>query len=276
MNLPADQKTRGIEMRHEPRSWLSRGYGLAPQLLMMDRSISAVAKALFCYISSIAGSATHPDFGGPASWPTRERICADLGISKDTFTKYLRELKDAGYIRVEQKRDKGERFARNVYVICDIIYPREDQVEPCPKKPDTAKSDSEEPCPKLSDPETPDTEKSDTKNSNRSLTNNQNQTNTRQDSTVQSRLLLCFEIHMERKPSKSEQRTLTRLAETYDIEWVEMAFTEYDLQTDFQEIKHPLRYIEGVLENWKVEGVKTTDVLEHLRKLQTKRGKNRK
>ena len=67
----------GIEMRHEARSWLSKGYGIAPRLLMMDRRLSIGPKALFCYISSIAGSAPNPEFGGPASWPTRERICAE-------------------------------------------------------------------------------------------------------------------------------------------------------------------------------------------------------
>lgn len=248
-----------IEVRHEPRSWLSRGYGIAPQLVMIDRRLSIGAKALFCYISSIAGSAPNPEFGAPASWPSRERICADLGIGKDTFTKYLRELRDAGYIRVEQKRAEGEKFSNNVYVICEIIDspPPLPPDEPCPKKPDT-----DEPYPKK-----PDTEKPDTTN-NRSLTSNIEQTKTRQDKTSPSRRVLRqFELFMGRNPSPTERRTLARLEAEFGTDWVETAFTEYWVQKDKRPITSPLAYIEGVLRNWRIEGMRLTDVLEHLRNM---------
>lgn len=258
----------GIEMRHEPRSWLSRGYGLAPQLIMMDRSISIGAKALFCYISSIAGSNPNPEFGAPASWPSRERICADLGIGKDTFTKYLRELREAGYIRVEQKRTDGEKFAHNVYIICEIIDTPSSLPDPCPKKSDTVN-----PCPKKPDTANPCPEKPDTANadtiSNRPLTNTKKKTSNRLDKTSvpSRRVLVTFELHMDRPPSPTEQRTLSRLEADYGTDWVEASFTEYLIQSDKQEITAPLRYIEGVLRNWRVEGMRLTDVLAHLQKL---------
>ncbi|NLN27460.1 MAG: hypothetical protein GX161_04515 [Firmicutes bacterium] len=90
----------------------------------------------------------------------------------------------------------------------------------------------------------------------------------RQDQTVSSgRIVSVFESHMGRPPSKTEQRTLERLAKEYGTWWVECAFTEYLCQSDKQQIKVPLRYIEGVLENWRVEGMRMTDVIEHLHKL---------
>lgn len=265
----------GIEMRHEARSWLSKGYGIAPQLLMMDRRLSIGAKALFCYISSIAGSAPNPEFGGPASWPTRERICADLGINKDTFTRYLRELREFGYIRVEQKRVDGEKFGRNVYIICEFVDstpPSPDQ-DPCPNKSDTVAGD---PCPKKPDTEKPDTEKPDTENpdtTNNRSTNN-TLTKTRRDKTdvPSRRVLSSWEIYLERPPSPTERRILGRLEREYGTEWVDASFQEYLVQSDKQEISAPIRYIEGVLRNWRVEGMRLTDILAHLRRMKGERG----
>jgi hypothetical protein len=54
-------------------------------------------------------------------------------------------LRAKDYIRVTQETDVSHRFAHNVYEIV---------MEPCPKKPDTEKSDTVEPC-----PEKPCTEK---------------------------------------------------------------------------------------------------------------------
>ncbi len=84
---------------------------------------------------------------------------------------------------------------------------------------------------------------------------------------LSSRILSQFESHIGRPPSKSERRTLQRLVETYGEWWVDSAFTEYLCQSDLQQIKVPLRYIEGVLENWSVEGMRLTDVVQHLRRL---------
>lgn len=95
----------------------------------------------------------------------------------------------------------------------------------------------------------------------------------RQDKTgLSRRVLSVFESHIGRPPSKTERRTLERLVNEYGEWWVECAFTEYMIQSDLQEIKVPLRYIEGVLENWRVEGMRMTDVIEHLKRL--KEGKS--
>jgi len=68
----------GDRVEYEETSWLSKGYGLAPFLLMSNPEISIGAKGLFCYLSSIAGAVVNEEFGGRASWPSRARICRDL------------------------------------------------------------------------------------------------------------------------------------------------------------------------------------------------------
>ena len=148
-------------IEHEKTSWLSKGYGLAPFLLMGDPRISVGAKGLFCYLSSIAGAVINEEFGGRASWPSRKRICRDLNINKDTFTVYLDELKRHGFIRVIQRRTSG-KFSCNVYVIQEYIEPlsrkREEksQLEPCPNLSDAV----------LSEPISSDTVFSDATNTN--------------------------------------------------------------------------------------------------------------
>lgn len=137
----------GDRVEYEETSWLSKGYGLAPFLLMSNPEISIGAKGLFCYLSSIAGAVVNEEFGGRASWPSRARICRDLNINKDTFTSYLEELKMYGFIKVVQKR-MGGKFASNVYVIQEQVKPlsrvnkEKPQLAPCPKLSDTALSDT--------------------------------------------------------------------------------------------------------------------------------------
>lgn len=148
-------------IEHEKTSWLSKGYGLAPFLLMGDPRISVGAKGLFCYLSSIAGAVINEEFGGRASWPSRKRICRDLNINKDTFTVYLDELKRHGFIRVIQRRTSG-KFSCNVYVIQEYIEPlsrkleEKSQLEPCPNLSDAV----------LSEPISSDTVFSDATNTN--------------------------------------------------------------------------------------------------------------
>lgn len=138
----------GESVQFGKTSWLSKGYGLAPFLLMSNPEISIGAKCLFCYLSSIAGASINEEFGGRASWPSRARICRDLNINKDTFTSYLEELKERGFIKVIQKRVDG-KFSCNVYVIqeqIEVALSREErekaQRAPCPKLPDTVLPDT--------------------------------------------------------------------------------------------------------------------------------------
>lgn len=100
----------------------SKGFGTIPKVAMIDKNLNIYAKALYAYFCSYTG-------GGDTCFPSRKKICYDLGISIDTFGKYLGQLVECGYIKVKQIKEKG-RFSHNVYTLLDTI-------SPCPKKSDT-------------------------------------------------------------------------------------------------------------------------------------------
>lgn len=114
----ADDIIKGIPIN-------SAGFGTISKLAMQDRRLHIAAKAIYAYFNSYAG-------GGDACFPSRKKICFDLGISNDTLSKYLRQLTECGYISVEQIKEGG-RFSHNVYTLNGTI-------SPCPKISDTEKT----------------------------------------------------------------------------------------------------------------------------------------
>lgn len=106
----------------------SKGFGIIPKSVMQDRNIHPIAKAIYSYFCSYAGA-------GDMCFPTRKKICYDMAISIDTFSKYLRQLIENGYLKCEQIKENG-RFSHNVYTILDTK-------SPCPIISDTVKNESE-------------------------------------------------------------------------------------------------------------------------------------
>jgi len=104
-----------------------RGYGTIAKSVMTDRQLSATAKAIYAYFCSYAGA-------GNQCFPSRNKICYDLNITPNTYTKHLKTLIKNGYISVKQQRENG-RWARNIYTLHSIV--------PCRKKPYIKKSDTE-------------------------------------------------------------------------------------------------------------------------------------
>lgn len=94
-------------------------------MIMQDRNLHIAAKAIYAYLASFAGAAS-------CCYPSRGKICSDLGISSDTFSKYLKQLTDCGYLTVTQEKEHG-RFAHNVYTLPDMVVP-------CPIVSDTEDS----------------------------------------------------------------------------------------------------------------------------------------
>lgn len=89
---------------------LANGYGLAPRMVMRDKRLSIEAKAIYCYLQSLAGSSGR-------AFPKRETIISDLGISKDRYYKYLKQLTDLDYIRLEKSERTSELKGRNIYIM---------------------------------------------------------------------------------------------------------------------------------------------------------------
>jgi len=114
------------------------GYGLIAKKVMQDRSISIKAKALYAYLSSFAGSMENR-----SAFPGVSRMLEDLGVSKDSFYKYRKELEKAGYITVVQDKNPDGTFKNNIYYIEAVPCPKISDTEPCPKKPDTDLPDTE-------------------------------------------------------------------------------------------------------------------------------------
>lgn len=105
----------------------SKGFGTIAKLFMKDRKIHSTAKCIYSYFCSYAG-------GGETCFPSRSTICYDLNLSVDTFSKYLKQLINSGYIRCSQVKESG-RFSHNIYTICTKI--------PCPKISDTVNTTTE-------------------------------------------------------------------------------------------------------------------------------------
>ena len=75
-------------------------YGIVENEVLRNPSIPLAAKGLYCILASYAGD---KDF----CFPSRETLCRDAGITKDTFYKHLQTLINAGYIA------KGRYFPGN-------------------------------------------------------------------------------------------------------------------------------------------------------------------
>lgn len=124
----------------------SGGFGVLSKSVMRDKSLKIGPKALYAYLVTYAGS-------GTVAWPGRDLICSDLGINKDTFTKYMRELKEKGYIRVDQVKDNDGRYGGNKYTVVTN-----------PSQPDKPNNDT--PKPKIEDVEVSDSNNNSINNNN--------------------------------------------------------------------------------------------------------------
>ncbi len=104
---------------------MSKGFGMAPRLVMRDTRLSIEAKAIYCYFQSFAGNAEK-------AFPKRETILNELQISKNRYYKYLQELIDYDYVRIQREEDENSWKGRNIYVI--VANPQSDNPDPPEKK----------------------------------------------------------------------------------------------------------------------------------------------
>ena len=78
-----------------------KGYGFVAKKVMRDKTLNILSKAVYAYICSYTGK-------GKDAFPSQNLICRDLGIGKSTLVKYIKELKDRGYVTVIQHKEKGD------------------------------------------------------------------------------------------------------------------------------------------------------------------------
>lgn len=93
----------------------AKGFGIIPKLLVLDTRLTAEAKAIYAYICSYAG-------GGNTEFPSVLKMCADFGISRNTYYRHYHLLLEYGYIKATQLRypgaSEGEKaYSRNIYTL---------------------------------------------------------------------------------------------------------------------------------------------------------------
>ncbi|GAB4074577.1 hypothetical protein GCM10028778_20800 [Barrientosiimonas marina] len=110
------------------------GYGWVAQKVMRDSKISIQAKAIYSYICSLAGNPT--DIDGRKAFPSISLMKYELGIkSQDTFYKYMNQLKDKGYLKIEHEKDDKGKFERNIYKVIAVPNPPEKNDQKAKKDP---------------------------------------------------------------------------------------------------------------------------------------------
>lgn len=105
------------------------GYGLVPRKVMRDKNLSSQAKAVYAYLASFAGNT------GKA-FPSTDLMANELGISRNTLFKYLKELRELGAITVERETTEYGIKGKNIYYLHNEI-----QTSRCTKKRDIVKRD---------------------------------------------------------------------------------------------------------------------------------------
>jgi DNA-binding transcriptional MocR family regulator len=114
---------------------LAQGYGIVAKSVMTDKTVSLQAKGLYSYLCTFA-NADHK------AWPGIEKIMNDLGISRNSIFKYLKELKDKGYITTEQQQKNDGTYSTNVYNINLIPSTKNEDTD---TQPSTKSRDTVEP-----------------------------------------------------------------------------------------------------------------------------------
>ena len=91
---------------------LRSGFAAFPYLVMTDKKLSVGARLTYAFLLMYAwqeGSC----FAG------QEKMAEDMGISRAQVQRFLYELRDAKYIRIERK----DKRYNNTYLILDRKYP---------------------------------------------------------------------------------------------------------------------------------------------------------
>ena len=110
-NIIKFKSNEPIEIKLESDSILEKGYGLISRDIMRDKNISLGAKSIYCYLNSFAGSKG-------ICYPSLELIRNEMGLSKNTLNKYMKELKQSGLIKVFRLQNEDNNLlSNNIYEI---------------------------------------------------------------------------------------------------------------------------------------------------------------
>ena len=184
------------------------GYGVVAKKVMRDKTLNILSKAVYAYICSYTGK-------GKDAFPSQNLICRDLGIGKSTLVKYIKELKDRGYVTVIQHKEKG-KFAQNLYTVNAI---------PCIVSSDTVETD------------TNPTARGQVNTNNNSLNNNKKNNNNIKDKKINNTHTEVEEKTGDSAEHKNEiekEKLSDALMEIQDIlkKYKELELPEYNYRPD--------------------------------------------
>jgi hypothetical protein len=89
---------------------LQEGYGIIPRKVMRSKDLSIYEKAMLAYFLSFTGA------GKNSCWPSLNIISKELGISRTTVKKYIKELQEKGWIG-KTRYDDDNKFSVNMYTM---------------------------------------------------------------------------------------------------------------------------------------------------------------
>lgn len=113
----------------------AHGFGTVPKLVMLDRNLTAQAKAIYAYFASFAGA-------GTTAFPRRATIMRELKIKfLSTYYQHFNLLVQYGYLSVEQRKANG-RFDICIYHLNEVVPPG--SISPPYAKPKIATSEKAE------------------------------------------------------------------------------------------------------------------------------------
>lgn len=92
----------------------SKGFGLSYKLIWTDKRLHIYSKAIYHYLCSYAGA-------GTTAFPSVAAITKHLGISKDTYKKYMQELIKYEFVLVEQGKKDNGRWSSNTYTLNPVV-----------------------------------------------------------------------------------------------------------------------------------------------------------
>ena len=89
---------------------MAKGYGIICKFPMTDPDLKVTAKTIYAYLCAYIGN-------GTTAFPSVSQIIDHLQISKDSYYKGMKQLKEQGYITVKKKTVSNGQFANNEYTI---------------------------------------------------------------------------------------------------------------------------------------------------------------
>jgi hypothetical protein len=115
----SDELPPGI-LQIENEVW-ARGFTTVPNALLHARNLSAEARFLLILLMGYAWTTDKV-------WPGQGRLVTETGWSENTVRKYLRELEDGRFVRIERRPPP----ATTVYVLADLesVLLKDAKIEP--------------------------------------------------------------------------------------------------------------------------------------------------